>query len=120
MKKEVGVWLDHRQAVLVINLDQEEEIKRISSDLDDGGATDDDTTANHRKNNQLNKFYDEVIVAVQDATSILILGPGEAKVELQKRLEAQLNGTNEPTVTVKSADKLTEAQVAAEVRQHFK
>ena len=32
-------------------------------------------------------YYDEVIAVIRDAQAILILGPGEAKGELKKRLE---------------------------------
>jgi hypothetical protein len=34
MKKEVGLWIDHRQAVIVTLVDQVEETKRITSDIE--------------------------------------------------------------------------------------
>jgi hypothetical protein len=34
MKTEVGLWIDHRQAVIVSLVDQVEEIKRITSDIE--------------------------------------------------------------------------------------
>jgi hypothetical protein len=34
MKTEVGLWIDHRQAVIVSLADQVEEIKRITSDIE--------------------------------------------------------------------------------------
>jgi len=34
----------------------------------------------------LHQYYAEVVAAIHDANSILILGPGEAKGELEKRL----------------------------------
>ena len=37
--------------------------------------------------NHLNSYYDEVIAAIRGADSIQIFGPGEAKGELEKRLE---------------------------------
>jgi hypothetical protein len=49
--------------------------------------------------------------------SILIFGPGEAKDELQKQLEGQALG--ERIVGMETADKLTDGQIAAKVRQHF-
>ena len=36
---------------------------------------------------KLNIYYDEVISVLRDVESILLFGPGEAKVELEKRLE---------------------------------
>jgi hypothetical protein len=133
MKKEVGLWIDHRQAVIVINLDQEETIKRIPSNLEKdvryvgasqaGGEGEPhvDTSQDGRDRrfvNQLDRYYDEVIAVLRDATAILILGSGEAKVELQKRLEAY--ELSDRVVGVKAIDKLTDAQIAAEVRQHFR
>lgn len=133
MKKEVGLWIDHRQALLVINLDQEEEIKRITSDMEKhvrysgdsqaGGASEPHSSGttedgrDRRFGDHLNRYYDEVIADLRDATAILILGPGEAKVELQKRLEIQ--GLSDRIVAIKTADKMTDDQIAAEVRQHF-
>ena len=38
--------------------------------------------------NDLNKFYDEIIASIRDADSIEIW-PGEAKVELEKRIEQE-------------------------------
>lgn len=123
MKKEVGLWIDHEQAVLVINLDQEEEIKRIFSNVEkqvrySGAAQDTSEDGRDRRfDNHLNRYYDEVSLFLRDATTVLIMGPGEAKVELQKRLEG--HGLRDRIVTVEAADKMTEEQVAASVRQHF-
>ena len=128
MKKEVGLWIDHRQAVIVITLDQEEEIRRVISDMEkhvrysgsgEGKSHDDasEDGRDRRFDNQLNLYYDRVISYLQNATSILIFGPGEAKIELQKYMEN--NGFSDRIVAVKPADKMTEAQIAAEVRQHF-
>jgi hypothetical protein len=133
MKKEVGLWIDHRRAVIVINLDQEEIIKRITSDVEKhvrysgasqasgGSESHNDTTEDGRDrrfDNQLDRYYDEVITYLRDSTSILILGPGEAKGELQKRLEGQRLSCR--IVAYQTADKMTDHQILAEVRQHFR
>ena len=118
MTKEIGLWIDHKQAVIVSSLEQDEDVKRISSRIDKGSSGSSEDTHDRHIENQQNEFYDEVIEHLGNATAILIMGPGEAKTELQKRLEIQ--GVGESIVTVKSADNLTDNQVAAEVRQHFK
>ena len=65
----------------------------------------------------LNKYYDHVISCVRDAESILILGPGEAKVELEKRLESEaLSGR---VVGIETVDKMTDRQIAARIRRQF-
>lgn len=117
MAKEIGLWIDHKQAVIVSGAEQDN-VTRIASKIDRGASgTGEDTHDRHIENEQ-NEFYDKVIEHLGNATAILILGPGEAKLELQKRLENQ--GVGEDIVTVKTTDNLTDNQVAAEVRQHFK
>ena len=70
-----------------------------------------------RYGNRLNGYYDGVISLLRNADSIWIFGPGEAKVELKKRLErVELGGR---IVSVETVDKMTDRQIAAKVRQHF-
>jgi hypothetical protein len=65
----------------------------------------------------LNPYYDEVIATVRDIESILIFGHGEARGELKKRLEhAKLGGH---IIAIETADKMTDGQIAARVREHF-
>jgi stalled ribosome rescue protein Dom34 len=131
MKTEVGLWIDHKQAVIVTLVDQVEETKRIISDIEKhvrySGASHgshDETTEirrdrqDRRFDDYLSKYYDEVIACLRDADSILIFGPGEAKGELQKHLEGQALG--ERIVGIETADKMTDDQVAVKVRQHFR
>lgn len=124
MKKQVGLWIDHRETVIVIVAGESEEIKRITSNLEkhvrfSGGA--EQVTAEDMRDRQftghLNKYYDQVLLSLRDAESILIFGPGEAKVELEKRLESE--GLKGRVVSIETADKLTDRQIAAKVRQHF-
>ena len=62
-------------------------------------------------------YYDEVIACIRETESILILGPGEAKGELKKRLEKENLGNR--IVGLKTSDKMTDKQIVAVVRGHF-
>ena len=124
MKKELGLWIDHRKAVIVFVTDKGADIKRIESDMEkhvrfSGGAANltDEDIRDRRFANQLDRYYDQVVTSIRDADSILILGPGEAKGELQKRLENQQLGGQ--IVGVETFDKMSDRQVAAIVRQYF-
>ena len=126
MKKEVGLWIDHRQAVIMTLFDQEEKIERITSGIEkyvrDSGSGDDTREdkrdrLDRRFDNYLSKYYDEVITYLRHADSILIFGPGEAKSELQKRLEEQALG--ERIFGIETTDSMTDGQVAAKVRKYF-
>jgi hypothetical protein len=64
-----------------------------------------------------NEYYDQILACLLDAETILILGPGEAKGELKKRMQSKkLRGQ---VARLQTADKLTNHQIAAAVRQHF-
>ena len=130
MKSKVGLWIDHRQAVIVTLVDQVEEIERITADTEkdvrysgSSHGSHDDTTEirrdrqDRRFDAHLSRYYDEVITHIRGADSILIFGPGAAKSELQKQLEAQSLG--EHIVGVKTTDNMTDGQIAARVRRHF-
>jgi stalled ribosome rescue protein Dom34 len=84
------------------------------------GAAEEDSAEDQRDTRfagHLNKYYDRVIACIRDAESILIFGPGEAKGELQKRLEHEaLSGR---VIGIETVDKMTNQQIAARVRQHF-
>jgi stalled ribosome rescue protein Dom34 len=122
MKRTVGLWIDHRKAVIVFVAGKEEEIKLISSEEEKqhgqaGVLKPADDIRQRELTGHLNSYYDTVISRIRDAESILIFGPGEAKGELQKRLEKDNLGGR--IVGVEPADKMTDPQIAAQVREHF-
>jgi len=131
MKRAAGLWIDHRKAVLVIVTDEGEEIKRIASNMPKhirfasraNAQTVDglkQVTAEDQRDrqfgNHLDNYYDDVIASIGTAESIQLFGPGEAKGELGKRLEGKDAGAR--VVAVETADKMTDRQIAAKVRQH--
>ena len=132
MKSNIGLWIDHRKAVIIVVSDAGQEIKGIPSHMDrqlgrsDGErfmhpseslAVPADDTTNRTFAHHINTFYDKVIACVHEAELLLILGPGEAKSELRTRLEKWKPSSR--IVTVEAAGKMTDPQVAAKVRDHF-
>lgn len=122
MKKEIGLWIDHRKAIIVIIKDESEEIKKITSNMEkhvrftsDEGRGED--VRDRQFGNHLNSFYDEVIAYIRDADSIQIFGPGEAKGELEKRIVHE--GLKARTLAVETVDKMTDSEISAKVREHF-
>lgn len=132
MTINAGVWIDHRKAIVVLFKGGEEEIVQIDSNAERPFASNAETDSkqlerpqgyipgdklDHKYMLQLNTYYDEVLKSLQGVGSLLILGPGEAKGEFQKRLKSQKFPAE--TVELQTADKLTDRQVAARVRQRF-
>jgi molybdopterin converting factor small subunit len=126
MKKGIGLWIDHRKAVVVIVSDEGEEVREITSHMDKhvrfaSGDSEDGSSEDVRDRqfgNQLNSYYDKVITVIRDGDSIQIFGPGEAKGELKKRLESK--GLGECIVGFETVDKMTDRQIAAKVRERFR
>lgn len=125
MKSKVGLWIDHRKAVIVTVTDEGEETKEITSNMEkhvrfssneseDGSSED---VRDRQFGNHLNSYYDDVIACLREAESIQIFGPGEAKGELETRLENE--GLKERIVEIDTMDKMTDRQIAAKVRQRF-
>ncbi len=127
MKSAAGLWIDHSKAVIVIVSDEGEETKQIESGMErhvrfSGGSRSEQGGGEDQQDRQftghLNIYYDTVIAHLRDAESILLFGPGEAKGELEKRLANK--GLGGRIVGIETVDKMTDRQIAAKVRQHFR
>ena len=122
MKNTVGLWIDHKKAVIVFVAGKDAQIKLINSNLEkhhrqSGVATPADDVRERELTGHLNSYYDAVISCIRAAESILILGPGEAKRELKKRLEK--DNLSRRIVGIETSDKMTDPQLVALVRDHF-
>ena len=72
-----------------------------------------------RRKQQLKKYYRELIKIVQQADSVLIMGPGEAKRGLKTEIEKSKK-LAQKIAKVETQDKMTEQQIIARVRYFFK
>ena len=125
MKKNIGLWVDHRKAVIVIVSDAEEEVKEITSHMEkhvrfSSGHSEDGSSEDVRDRqfeNRLNSFYDAIIAVTRDGDSVQIFGPGEAKGELKKHLES--TGFKGHILAIETVDKMTDRQIAAKVREQL-
>jgi hypothetical protein len=132
MGGKAGVWIDHRRSVIVALTDGGEHITHIASNvekhLERGGDSPlkgayeplqvpPDDRRQMALTGDLNTYYDLVITAIRNYDHVLLLGPGEAKGELHKRLvKSKLNARVD---AVETADKMSDPQIAAKVRAHF-
>lgn len=132
MANNIGLWIDHKKAILVVQSEDGEQIETIESEVGRHvpyrGASHSkapysaqyqqgDDQLDNKFNEHLNKFYDTVIARLRTAGTVFIFGPGEAKIELgkriaQKKVKAQVAG-------VETADKMTRRQVVSKVHRHF-
>ena len=132
MNQHIGLWIDHRRAVIALHWAMGEEPTIILSHADrqpsrtDGECSGEafeslqvkaDDVQDRKFTHQLNAFYDEVSALVHAAGSLFVCGPGEAKGEFAKRLAHEKPSTR--TVNVEACDKLTDRQVVAKVREQY-
>ena len=133
MSGNAGLWIDHRHAHIVFISDSgEESFKRHESGVEKhvratGGSRSSapngpqDVAAGdiqeRRFTEHLHKYYKEVAELLRDADAIFVFGPGEAKGEFKKTIKS--DAMRKRIVAVETADKMTDHQIAAKVREYF-
>ena len=133
MNDKVGIWIDHRKAVIVSASGDRVTTNTVESHVephsrysgragfpapegrqDEGG----EKKYEERYRLHLDRYYDEVIGHLGHPGALLIFGPGEAKLQLKERL-SHFKGLSESLVGIETTDKLTEPQIVAKVKEHY-
>ena len=124
MNHKVGVWLDHKSAVIVSTSAGHVSSKTLESEVgahprysgQEGGGG--EKKYEQRHGEQLDRYYDDIISQLGLPEAVLIFGPGEAKLELKERLSRSRRFPDAPSI-LETADKLTDPQIVAKVKDHF-
>ena len=124
MNAKLGLWIDHKKAVIVSVAREHSAVTRLRSSLrrhgryhgaQDGGG---ERKYEARHEQGVTHFVDAVARHVERGDEVLILGPGESKSALARRIR-QIKSLKGVATTAASADRLTEAQLVAEVRRRY-
>jgi hypothetical protein len=124
MSHDVGVWIDHKKAVIVSIAAGQVTTATLKSDVgahphysgsQEGGG---EKKYEERHNQDLDRYYDDVIGQLGKPDALLLFGPGEAKLQLKERL-GRSKVSSESIVAVESTDKLTDPQIVAKVKEHY-
>ena len=133
MNEKIGIWIDHKRAVIVSTSPDRVTTNTLESEVGpharysdravyptSGGPQDGrgEKKYEERYGQHLDRYYDEVISQLGQPEAILIFGPGEAKLELRERL-SRSKALSDRTVDIETADKLTDPQIVARVKEHF-
>ena len=125
MSHDVGVWIDHKKAVIVSIAEGQVSSRTLESDVGahphysgsrEGGG---EKKYEERHNQDLDRYYDDVIGQFGEPDALLLFGPGEAKLQLKERL-GRSKGPSERIVAVESTDKLTDPPIVAKVKEHYR
>jgi hypothetical protein len=125
MNKKVGLWIDRNKAVIVSIANKTEGRRIITSDMEhyvlystvvpgDGAS---ENPRDRRFWNHLGEYYDKIVDHIRDADEIQIFGPGVAKHELEKHLEAE--GLAIHIVSMEEAEKMSDLQIGIKVQKRF-
>ena len=132
MKSAAGLWIDHRKAIIVTISDKGEKTRQILSYVEkqlgrfngkrsavsfESQLVQADDRQQRGFTKHLAGFYGKVVASIPDVESVLLFGPGEAKGEMKKLMEH--NSHSGRVVVLETADKMTDRQIAAKVRQYF-
>ena len=120
---KVGMWIDHTKAVIVSASAGDVVTRTLKSDVEShprysGQGSGGEKKYEERHGRQLDQYYDDVISQLGTPEALLILGPGEAKLELKERL-SRSKAFADCTVEIETTDKLTDPQIVAKVTEHF-
>ena len=124
MSHDVGVWIDHKKAVVVSISAGQVTTKTLESDVEphphysgsqeSGG----EKKYEERHNLRLDHYYDEVISQLGQPDALLLFGPGEAKLQLKERL-SRSKALLDRLVGIETTDKMTDPQIIAKVKEHY-
>lgn len=133
MNHKIGIWIDHRKAVIVFASPDQVTAETVESDVGPharyssraGYPTADGPRAGggekkyeKRYGQHLDRYHDEIISQLGQPEALWIFGPGEAKLELMERL-SRSKSLAESVSGIETTDKLTEAQIVAKVKEHY-
>jgi len=132
MKILFYLWIDHREAIIVLMSEKGQETRRIKFHVEkqlrrsgrsssravfEAQMVPADDSREREYRGHLANYYDEVISCLRPAKAILLFGPGEAKGELKKRIERDKLDLR--ITRFETMDKMTERQISQKVRRHY-
>lgn len=119
--KKLGIWMDHSTAHL-IDVNAEKKNHSINSKFNFGTreeALSRSENIMHNKENQMHEaYYQQIGDEILKYTHVLLFGPTHAKTELFNYLTKDSH-FKDIQIDVESADKMTDNEKTAFVKEHF-
>lgn len=134
MKKKIGIWIDTKQAVIVILSKNHHTLKRLSSQIE----TRERVPGEHKKygrfgnqymtyeKNRINRrtqqtqrFFKLLIKELEHCESVVLFGPSRMKNEFAKMIKSTAR-ISAKLVGIENSELLTENQMIAWVKNFYK
>ena len=127
MTCKMTVWLDHKRALVVTGCRREittdcVEFEELPPSRTVGGqgphGVDPDQRRDARRAQYLQRYYDRIIALLARADQIHLMGPGQAKIELKRRIQEHKPLGDLP-ISLETVDRMTDPQIVARAREVF-
>lgn len=131
-KVQTGIWIDSREALIFTMRKDSEHFERIVSNVEEYHVHSEGKSASpfvvrdaikekqilSRRSLQFQRFFSEVLAVVSDSDEVLICGPGNTRLGLEKAMLPDKNRKYR-LVGCHPLDSLTENQIRAWMREKF-
>lgn len=133
MKKQTGIWVDSKKAVIVTLQNGGEKTDIIESNLEnriyhekegDKGTfngvhhSNNEKKFEERRKHQMNDFLKQITTHISNADEIYIFGPAETKIKLKTEIEND-NNLIEKLTKVEASEQITTNQIIAKTKKYF-
>ncbi len=133
MKEQTGIWIDKEKAVLITVLEDDHTVKCIESGIvtkerDEGEGKEfgkfghqflnDEKKKGNKLKQQTDHYLEEVLLNAKESDEVVIFGPAEMKTALEKKMLSNHANAGK-LLEVKTADKMTDNQMVAWVKEYF-
>lgn len=135
MKKKMGIWIDHKKAIIVSLNGEKENVIEIESNIENAVYHDkegnkgtfsgshhgnSETKFDERKINQLNDFLKEVIAKIKETDELFVFGPAETKTKLEQKIYSEKSFDISKLKSVATADSnMSSNQIIAMVKEFY-
>jgi hypothetical protein len=120
--KDLGIWMDHSSAHVMEFTTDPIQTKIIESKFThqqkEHSLGESERVMHNKEQHQQAAYYKELGDVIKNYEEVILFGPTDAKVELFNLLRAD-HRFAKTKIEVKQADKMTENQQHAFVRDHF-
>ncbi len=133
MKKQAGIWIDAKKAVIVFLEGSNHTIKAIHSNIESRERIPGETKwftrfgnqflnfekrKKNRRANEIRNYLKDVVNEIQHSDELVLFGPASTKKELEKAV--LMNAPHSPVIkAVETADSMTENQMVAWVKNYY-
>tara|TARA_R110001583_G_scaffold26142_2_gene94325 strand:- start:13177 stop:13587 length:411 start_codon:yes stop_codon:yes gene_type:complete len=135
MKKNIGIWIDTKQAVVIkLSENNPHSIKKIESNIETRERIEGESKKYGRfggqyityeknrlnkKNEQINNFFKELLKEVENCNAVVLFGPAKMKKLLGKEIKNNMQFSKK-LLGVHNSESLTENQMIAWVNDYYK